>query len=270
MTKRHILILFCILFVVVLVVVLNSTVFTLQQSKLVFVTYDDEGKTIYVDAPEKYAQVSALSLIEEFKGKNIFFLSSAKIIQQVHETCPDLKVVKVRRLFPNVAEIFVTERQPVAYFEQNGYLYLVDSEMHIMEMTSSYDYQNRYIRLDLSGLIASNQQVGTKTLFLDENKINLFSDTFTAIWRLKFENIEMPNLLTNITLDTYKGIESLVLKTKTGANIWIVGESTPEATTFQKLSSGMAVYAENSQGDNTREGVNIYCYDPVSNNVVVG
>ena len=270
MTKRHILILFCILFVVVLVVVLNSTVFTLQHSKLVFVTYDENGKTIYVDAPEKYAQISAFSLVEDFAGKNIFFLSSTAIIKQVHKKCPDLQVVKIRRLFPNVAEIFVTERQPIAYFEQNGYLYLVDNEMHIMEMTSSFDYQNRYIKLNLSGLIASNQQVGTEVIFLDENKIDLFTDTFTAIWRLKFENVEMPNLLTNISIDTYKGVESLVLKTKTGANIWIVGESTLESTTFQKLTSGMAVYAENSQGDNTREGVNIYCFDPVSNNVVVG
>lgn len=270
MTKKHILILFCILFFVVVVIVLNSTVFTLQRSKMVFVAYGDDAETIYVDAPEKYATVSAIELVQDFKGKNIFFLSSSSIIEQVHRKCPDLKVVAVRRVFPNIVEIFVTERQAVAYFEQNGYLYLVDSEMYIMEMTSSFEYKNKYIRLDVSGLLDSNQQVGTRTVFLDERKVKLFSDTFTAVWRTKFENVEMPNLLTDISFDTYKNVESLVLKTKTGAKIWIVGESTSESTTFQKLTSGLAVYADNSHGDNTREGVNIYCYDPVSKNVVVG
>lgn len=270
MTKKHLLILFCILFFVVVIIVLNSTVFTLQNAKAVFVSYDGEGETIYVDAPEKYATLSAMTLVENFEGKNLFFLSSSKIIEQVHLKCPDLKVVAIRRIFPNIVEIFVTERQPVAYFEQNGYFYLVDSEMFVMEVSSSLDYQNRYIRLDISALLVSSQEVGKKVAFLEASKVELISDTFTAIWRTKFENVEMPNLLTNISFDTYKNIESMVLHTKTGAKIWLIGESTAENSTFQKLQSGLAVYGENSHGDNTKEGVNIYCYDPDAKNVVVG
>jgi len=270
MTRKHILILFCILFVVVVIVVLNSTVFTLQQSKMVFVTTDDAGETLFIDAPEKYSAISAMSFLEDFKGKNILFLSSAAIAEQIHEKCPDLEVVAVRRIFPNTAEVFVAERQAVAYFEQNGYLYLVDTQMHIMEVTSSFENKDKYIRLDVSEFLAPNQKVGTRAVFMDEDKLDLISDTFTAIWRTKFENVEMPNLLTDISVDTYKNIESLVLKTKTGAKIWIVGKSTAEVNTFQKLAGGLAVYQDNRQGDNTREGVNIYCYDPDSNNIVVG
>ena len=270
MTKKHLLILFCILFVVVVIIVLNSTVFTLQSAKVVFVSYDDAGDTIYVDAPEKYATISAIDILSNLKGKNLFFLSSEKVIDQVHLACPDLKVVAMRRIFPNIVEVFVVEREPVAYFEQNGYYYLVDSEMYVMEVSSSTDYVGRYIKLDVSNLLATEQQLGRCASFVDSAKIDLISDAFKAIWRTKFENVEMPNLLTTVSFDSYKEIESLVLHTKTGAKIWLVGNSPEDGSVFEKLQSGLAVYGENSHGDNTKEGVNIYCYDPDANNVVVG
>ena len=44
MTKKRLLIIFCILILIVAIVVLNSTVFTLQKANVVFVTYDADTK----------------------------------------------------------------------------------------------------------------------------------------------------------------------------------------------------------------------------------
>ena len=79
MTKKRLLIIFCILILIVAIVVLNSTVFTLQKANVVFVTYDADTKaTLYVDAPEKYAKLSSEKLIQKFKGKNLLFLSESE------------------------------------------------------------------------------------------------------------------------------------------------------------------------------------------------
>ena len=68
MTKKRLLIIFCILILIVAIVVLNSTVFTLQKANVVFVTYDADTKaTLYVDAPEK---VPTRKNMQNFRLKN--------------------------------------------------------------------------------------------------------------------------------------------------------------------------------------------------------
>lgn len=97
MTKKRLLIIFCILILIVAIVVLNSTVFTLQKANVIFVTYDADTKaTLYVDAPEKYAKLSSEKLIQKFKGKNLLFLSESELVDAISLEYPDLQVVADR------------------------------------------------------------------------------------------------------------------------------------------------------------------------------
>lgn len=50
--------------------------FYASKSKSCVSAYDENtGETVYVDAPERYSDLTGEKLIEDFKGKSIFFLS---------------------------------------------------------------------------------------------------------------------------------------------------------------------------------------------------
>ena len=54
--KKKLLIIFSVFLAIVILIVLGSTVFTLQKASLVFLHYDENtGETVYVDAPGKTA-----------------------------------------------------------------------------------------------------------------------------------------------------------------------------------------------------------------------
>ena len=107
--KKKLLIIFSVFLAIVILIVLGSTVFTLQKASLVFLHYDENtGETVYVDAPERYSDLTGEKLIEDFKGKSIFFLSGKKLISQTESNYPYIKVQGVNRLFPNFLEIFVS------------------------------------------------------------------------------------------------------------------------------------------------------------------
>ena len=132
--KKKLLIIFSVFLAIVILIVLGSTVFTLQKASLVFLHYDENtGETVYVDAPERYSDLTGEKLIEDFKGKSIFFLSGKKLISQTESNYPYIKVQGVNRLFPNFLEIFVTVREPVSVISHNGIYYLLDSENYVLE-----------------------------------------------------------------------------------------------------------------------------------------
>ena len=130
--KKKLLIIFSVFLAIVILIVLGSTVFTLQKASLVFLHYDENtGETVYVDAPERYSDLTGEKLIEDFKGKSIFFLSGKKLISQTESNYPYIKVQGVNRLFPNFLEIFVTVREPVSVISHNGVYYLPVSYTHL-------------------------------------------------------------------------------------------------------------------------------------------
>lgn len=260
MTKKRLLIIFCILILIVAIVVLNSTVFTLQKANVIFVTYDADTKaTLYVDAPEKYAKLSSEKLIQKFKGKNLLFLSESELVDAISLEYPDLQVIAAKRIFPDCIDIYLTQREPVAYFEKDGYYYLVDSDMYVLERSSSAIYGENYVYLDVSQYLTANQVIGTLTSFVDsDEKAFILSEAFSAIWRTKYENVEMHNFVEKIGFSAYNGVDNVVMQTKTGANIWIVNPKLEGDDIFEKVKAGVSIYSSNANGrDNTVSGVEI-------------
>lgn len=262
MTKKRLLILFCVLILVVVIVVLNSTVFTLQRANVIFVAYDaDTESTLYVDANEKYEKLSAENLIEKFKGKNILFLSETEFAASIGFEYPDLKVVSVKRIFPDCMDIYLTQREAVAYFEKDGYYYLVDSDLYILERSSAAEYGEDYVCLDIAKYLTANQEVGKRTNFSDTNKrSDILTEVFSAIWRTRYENVEMHNFVEKIYFTAYDDCENVILQTKTGAKIWIVDPKIGDEDIFNKVREGVSIYGSNANGrDNTVSGVEINC-----------
>ena len=122
--KKKLLIIFSVFLAIVILIVLGSTVFTLQKASLVFLHYDENtGETVYVDAPERYSDLTGEKLIEDFKGKSIFFLSGKKLISQTESNYPYIKVQGVQ---PSVSQFSGNFRNRAGarfrHFPQRGLL----------------------------------------------------------------------------------------------------------------------------------------------------
>lgn len=136
--KKKLLIIFSVFLAIVILIVLGSTVFTLQKASLVFLHYDENtGETVYVDAPERYSDLTGEKLIEDFKGKSIFFLSGKKLISQTESNYPYIKVQGVNRLFPNFLEIFVTVREPFPSFPTTGFIIFLTAKIMCWKLSIS-------------------------------------------------------------------------------------------------------------------------------------
>ncbi len=267
MAKNRLLVIFTVLIVLVVFVVLGSTVFTLQKAELYFVAYDAKTqKTVYVDAPENYSDINVSSLIADAKGKSIFFYPASKLISKIQTAYPYLRVVGTQRLFPDKIELYVTEREPVAYTSVDGAYYLLDSSLFVLE-TSATPYFG-YIGIDFgAGVLDKTQTAGTALSFSkNAERIDQMTAVLSGLWQIYYDVPQMPTLVRSMRFDVYKNKESVVIETQTGANIWLV--SPQKSTAAKQLSAGYGIYSKQGVKDNTAAGVQIYCFDPDSGNAI--
>jgi hypothetical protein len=268
MAKKRMLVIFALLLIVAIAVVLTGAVFTLQKAKLFFVAYEAESEsTVYIDAPQEYNTLNADSLIKDFKGKSVFFLSTKSLKKSIHKQYPYLQVVGTQRVFPSTVEIFVTKRIAVANVSVNGYYYLVDSDLFVLERSIA-PYVG-YILFDnsMSECLQETQAVGEQLVFKSKTHLKQpICDTLDALWAHYYDYVEMPDLVSTLSFGVYKDCDSIKLHTKTGARIWIVN---PESDLSNKVNGALSVYISNDDGDQTGD-IDIYSYDPDTNTVTSG
>lgn len=252
--KKKLLIIFSVFLAIVILIVLGSTVFTLQKASLVFLHYDENtGETVYVDAPERYSDLTGEKLIEDFKGKSIFFLSGKKLISQTESNYPYIKVQGVNRLFPNFLEIFVTVREPVSVISHNGVYYLLDSENYVLEAFNQP--VTEFPALNFSSYLNGAPSVGRRLEFKPEATwLNEVSEVvFRTLWQGGFDFVELPDLLDSVSVQAMPDYYCLSLAFNTGAVLKI---NDPVSDLQRKIHAGWSVYASDEK-DNTHFGTTI-------------
>lgn len=252
--KKKLLIIFSIFLVIVLLIVLGSTVFTLQKASLVFLRYDESsGETLYADAPEIYSDLTGEKLIADFKGKSIFFLSGKKFISQTESRYPYLKVQGINRLFPNFLEIFATAREPVSVISRDGVYYLLDSENFVLEAFNQP--VTNFPALQFSAYLNEAPAVGSRLKFKPEASwLNDVSQiVFETLWQGGFDFVELPDLLDSVSVQALTEYYCLRLAFNTGAVLQI---NDPVSDLQRKIHAGWSVYASDEK-DNTRFGTTI-------------
>ena len=96
MRNKKLIILLCILFVVTLLVVLSSVLFTVQD--VYGYCYNDDDETFDIEIAK--FETNGLS-----RGKSIFFVNEEEVISAVESKYPDVNVINVERKFPNIIYI---------------------------------------------------------------------------------------------------------------------------------------------------------------------
>lgn len=123
MKKKWIIALSTIGVVIITIVILSFTLFTVQTISIDYRTslqheYDDEA---IIDA-------SGLP-----KGKNIMFLKKQKYIDNIEKSYPYLEVINIETSFPSKLTIHLRERQPFYAVQSDGKYLLLDSSLKVLE-----------------------------------------------------------------------------------------------------------------------------------------
>ena len=125
----RIIVFIAIIAVIVVFVILNMTVFTVQH-----ITVLNKVESQVIDKDE-IIKDSGIDL-----GSNIFLLSESKTISSIEKQNPYVEVISIERSFPNKVLIHVSMRTPLmAVHIQNSNLYaLIDASLKILEIVDEY------------------------------------------------------------------------------------------------------------------------------------
>ena len=212
MTKKTKIITLCtsILAIIVLLVILSSTLFAVNEVKVSF----KSEKHVLASLSEKEIVESA----NIQNGTNVFFVSKKDAIDRLEKKYPYIKVLNIETKFPNKIIIHAIERDEIFAFQVAGKYMVTDSELKVLRIVDGEFSSNNSnaIKIISDGELANEGeflQVGQKFLSLktlEESNYQNFS-------------VEESASALSAFLATYKQIavfdEKIVLQTFLGVKV---------------------------------------------------
>lgn len=129
MKKKWIIVLSVLAAVIVLIVILSFTLFSLRTIELDFRT----NKTYITATDDEIIESGEIKM-----GGSVFFRSKNKYIEKIESKNPYIKVVNIETVFPSKFVIHVAERQEIFAVEHNDQFYITDDEFKVLRITDSY------------------------------------------------------------------------------------------------------------------------------------
>ncbi len=160
MKKKRLLKLFIALSVIVVIVVLSSTVFTLKNVDLCFYAEDNTLIEDYTAELSHFTEEDTQGIIDsgEFGfGKSIFFLQRQKNIEKIEAKYPYIKIIGISATFPDGFRIKARERQPMYSVSLTDGYAICDEELKVLEIKQSI---NKFDYIALNSLGIDNIEVG--------------------------------------------------------------------------------------------------------------
>ena|GEM_PF-3572434 len=131
MKNKRIIIIFCVLLFVALSAVLTSVLFTVGEIEIVCAS-----KPEYLNENLSEASLQE-GLDETYLGKNIIFLNTKGLKNQVERDFPYVKVLNIERVFPKKVIVTVKERLEVYCFEKDGKFIYTDYECRVLRISDT-------------------------------------------------------------------------------------------------------------------------------------
>ena len=129
MKNKSLIILISILFFIVLVIVLGSTVFSVKEVSLNFMS----EKVNVHDTDEEIIQNSELKVTG-----SIFLVNKTQIKETIQKTYPYIRVINVESVFPDKIIINVAEREKFYAVRTETGFAICDEKLGIIDFTSTY------------------------------------------------------------------------------------------------------------------------------------
>lgn len=237
MRNKKLLIILAICAVVIVLLVLFLTVFNIRTVN--FVYYGNDGTPIATpsDAPTG-EQVSQL-----YRGKNIFTLSNATILNEFNNLYTDFHALGVVRTFPSsitlhivrrVAALSITYGSQTIYLDAFGYVMAEQPEYETVDITSAF----------VSTLANANYTVGQKLQFnlqSDNERLDIVLETVSAVWQIQYDYSDIGQVIQRITFNEY--MTRMEIETEAGAFIWV---EKPSENLSPRLINAFSVYFNDS------------------------
>lgn len=112
---------------------------------------------------------------ESLIGQNIFYINENNIINEAKKN-PYVKNIEISKVYPKQVNIKVFEKLGTYYVDKDGYKYILDSELNLLEKTDNVE--NRSL-VNVIGIDLKGAELGNKTL--DNSRILDFLNIFYQI-----------------------------------------------------------------------------------------
>lgn len=274
MKNKKLIVLISILAFVVLVVVLGSTVFTVRYSSINWLSSTNKLN------PE----VDYSKTIEMPYGESVFFVNKSKIINNLEQKNPYLKVISVETSFPNKLVVHVCERQSLFAIEaldsENNSVYaILDEDMKVVEFMDKLTYfgltkTQKPILIDVSqtSLNFKDTDFPLGSFFQNASLTNPLNELIYAFKQVGYDSFTAKGLFEGVSIvksipigasdssgDNYE--LTMNLKTKFGIDIVIRNS---EKSLAEKLNIAIAAYNHQHDLGSTSGTITVYSNGVVS------
>lgn len=128
MTKKNkvLTIILSVLSVVVLIIVLSSTIFTVGKIE---VRWQSETDNLSMVSEQSIVDASEITL-----GTNVFFVNKSEAVDKLEQAYPYIAITNIETLFPNTLIIHARERTEVFALQLSSKYLLVDSDFKVLKI----------------------------------------------------------------------------------------------------------------------------------------
>lgn len=185
-------------------IILTFTVFTFKKFDIEFET------TTNLDSDLVYEQLT--NEIDFDFNKALILLDKHKIVNQIENKFPYLKVINMEIKFPNSITIHMAQRQELYAFIKNDNYYIVDEDMKVLRIEQSY-VSNRENAILVKDITPSQNvediQLSSVLEFEGIDKF-LFKQVYNAFLTNNRNKVEMMGFFKELTLFNRVNPESYV------------------------------------------------------------
>ena len=257
MKKRQMIILFSILAFIMLLVALNSLVFSIREVRADCFNSNDSALI------GRVTEASGIKLY-----KNIITLNKTKAVRNIDgEMGSEVKVVNIERKFPNKVWIHFVKLVPILAFETDGGYVTCDNNLMVIEkdvpfsalmFNADVDEVDKNIDGESRPIVRARIKEGTlkavagKPLELsDPDALAALRTVVDTINRLDYEEYDFVRLLKEIDMTEYNDAVNPVIKLKMrdsgGKSITIIIQNSKKLL-LEKVQHSISVYDEYLQG----------------------
>lgn len=141
---------------------------------------------------------SAETVLTSYKGKNFAFVNGKTISKEVEKASPYVKVVSVKKIFPNKLEVQVKERKEALSLAYNSNFYVLDEDLAVLKIDAQNKnnidgLKNVELNLNLADYGQAELAVGSVLNIYDQTAFNYLKQSISTITQNR-QNLESVTL----------------------------------------------------------------------------
>ena len=204
MKKKWIIAISVIVSVILLIVILSFTLFSLKSIEIDYRT----NKLNITATDEEIIESADIDM-----GGSVFFRNKQYYIDNIERANPYVKVINIETVFPSSYIIHIAERQEVFSIEHNGQYYIVDEDYKVLSITDEYlsDQTNAIL---LNGLNIRGTSYAVGEFLKVSNSLPIYSTLYENNRPLNEQQAMIENITFTSEYDENVGQEQSAIELK--------------------------------------------------------